>query len=232
MRSDKQQALTLRLKGYSYSEINKKLGVPKATLSDWFTGLVLPEKARERIQKRTREKSINGLIKRNKQQTHLAKKRADEIRAQSQKEIKKLSQQELLLVGAALYWAEGYKRPIMKNGKARTYHSISFSNADPVMIKVFIQFLKTNLGIPASQMRAAVRIFQHINEQYALDYWKKITGIPSQNFQEVYYGISKSSEGKRPFNRLPYGTIQIRVGDTKKFQKIMGWIHGIEKQFT
>ena len=231
MRTDKEQALSLRLKGYSYSEINKKLGVPKATLSDWFTGLVLPEKAQKRIQKRVQEKSINGLIKRNKLQTHLAQKRVAEIRAKAQKEIRKLSKQDLQLIGIALYWAEGYKRPIQKNGRERTYHSISFSNTDPVMIKVFIQFLKTNLNIPTNKMHAAVRIFKHINEQYALNYWKNITGIPSQNFQKVYYGISKSSENKRPFNRLPYGTIQIRVGDTKNFQKIMGWIHGIEKQF-
>ncbi|OJI06402.1 hypothetical protein BK004_03595 [bacterium CG10_46_32] len=231
MRIDKERARVLRLKGYSYSEINKKLGVPKATLSDWFSELMLPEQSQKRIQKRVQKKSIDGLIKRNKLQTHLAQKRASEIRTTAQKEIKKISKQELLLIGAALYWGEGHKKLITKGGRERTYHSISFSNTDPIMIQVFIQFLKTNLGIPVDKMRVGVRIFQHINEQHALDYWKHITGIPSQNFQKVYYGVSKSSEGKRPFNRLPYGTIQIRVGDTKSFQKIMGWINGIKKQF-
>src|SRR3989338_2481992 len=125
MRADKEQALILRLKGNSYSEINEKLGVPKSTLADWFTGLVLPEKAQKRIEKRVQEKSIDGLIKRNKLQTHLAQKRAAEIDAKAQKEIRKLSKQDLRLLGIALYWAEGHKRPIQKNGRERTYHSIS-----------------------------------------------------------------------------------------------------------
>ena len=57
-------------------------------------------------------------------------------------EIKKLSKQDLLLLGASLYWAEGYKKAIIKNGQERSYHAISFSNSDPAMIKIFIEFLK------------------------------------------------------------------------------------------
>ena len=44
MRLDKNQALKLRLLGKSYNEINKALGVPKATLSDWFADLQLSKK--------------------------------------------------------------------------------------------------------------------------------------------------------------------------------------------
>ncbi|MBU2575774.1 hypothetical protein KKF64_01655 [Patescibacteria group bacterium] len=231
MRKDKEKALALRLRGYSYSEINKKLGVPKATLSDWFTGIVLAEKAQTRIQKRVQKKSIDGLIKRNKMQTHLAIKRASEIRNNAQKEIKKLSKQDLLLLGAALYWAEGYKRPIVKNRKERSYHVISFSNSDPAMIKIFIEFLKKILYIPDNKIKASIRIFKHLNEKQVLKYWKKITDLPDENFHISDYIISKSSQGKKPYNRLPYGMIQIRVGDTKSFHKIMGWIQGLEKQF-
>jgi len=231
MRKDKEKALALRLKGYSYSEINKKLGIPKATLSDWFTGIVLNTKAQKRIQNRVQKKSIDGLIKRNKMQTHLANKRASEIRSSSEKDIKKLSKHDLLLLGASLYWAEGYKRPIVKNGQKRSYHSISFSNSDPSIIKIFIEFLKKILYIPNNKIKANVRIFKHLNEKQVLKYWKKITGLPDENFHKTYYGVSKSSQGKKPFNRLPNGMIQIRVGDTKNFHKIMGWIQGLEQQF-
>jgi len=231
MRKDREKALALRLKGYSYSEINKKLGIPKATLSDWFTGIVLTEKAQSRIQKRVQKKSIDGLIKRNKMQTHLAIKRASEIRANAQKEIKKLSKQDLLLLGTALYWAEGYKRPIVKNGRERSYHAISFSNSDPAMIKIFIEFLKKILYIPDNKIKAELRIFKHLNEKQTLRYWQNITGLPEKNFHKTLYGISKSSLGKKPYNRLPNGMIQVRVGDTKNFHKIMGWIQGLEKQF-
>ena len=33
--------------------------------------------------------------------------------------------------------------------------------------------------------------------------------------------------GKRPFNRLPFGVIQVRISNTNLFHKIMGWIEGV-----
>ncbi|TSC56915.1 MAG: Resolvase helix-turn-helix protein [Parcubacteria group bacterium Greene0714_21] len=231
MRSDKEKALSLRLQGYSYNEITTKLGIPKATLSGWFTGLVLSEKAHARIQRRVHEGSLRGLIKKNQLQTHLAQQQAKQIRKDAKLVIKKLSQRELLLIGTALYWGEGYKKPIIKNGKERTYHKISLSNTDPILVKVFLEFLKNILKIPESRVRAGVRIFKHTNEQTALKYWQEITGLPKNQFEKVYYGISKSSLGKRPYNRLPFGTIQISVGDTQNFHRIMGWIEGIKQLF-
>ena len=230
MRKEKEQALALRLQGYSYNEINAKLKIPKATLSGWFTGIVLSPRAQERIKNRVQAKSIAGLIKRNKLQTHLARKKSGEIRMAAGRQIKKLSKYELLLLGTALYWAEGYKKSIIRNGQERSYHAISFTNADPVMVKIFIKFLKNILNISNDKIQASLRLFQHINEKEALDYWQKITGLSPNNFKKTYYGISKSSQGKRPFNRLPYGTIQIRIGDTDNFHKIMGFIDGLVKQ--
>lgn len=231
MRGDKEKAFRLRLGGYSYNEINKKIGIPKSTLSDWFAGLTLSTKARQRIIERVAEGSLRGLIKKNKKQSHEARQRATETRKIAAKEIKKITKKELLLFGTALYWAEGYKKSVIKNGRERTYHTISLTNTDPVMIRVFIRFLKDILSIPEEKIYASVRIFKHINEDEALRYWQNITGLPKKNFRKFYYGISKSSLGKRPFNRLPHGTIQIVVGDTKNFHRIMGWIEGIKTQF-
>ena len=231
MRSDREKALILRLQGYSYNEITAKLGTPKATLSDWFTSLILPESAQQRIKKRVYEGSLKGLLKKNQLQTHRAKQDSIQIRKAARKQIRKISKSDLLLIGAALYWAEGDKRPVVKNGKERTFHKISFSNADPQMVRGFIKFLKNILQIPQSKIYASIRIFKHIPEKEALKYWQKVTGLPKENFRKSYYGISKSSIGKRPYNRLPYGTIQVIVGDTKNFHRMMGWIEGIGKQF-
>jgi len=231
MRSDKEKALALRLQGYSYNEITTKLGIPKATLSDWFCNLILSEKAQKRIAKRVHTGSLKGLIKKNRLQTHHAKQNAILVHDTAKSEIKRISHRELLLIGTALYWAEGYKRLIIKNGKERTFHKISFSNADPQMVKVFIKFLKETLQIPEARVYASIRIFEHISEKEALEYWQKVTTLPKENFRKSYYGVSKSSLGKRPYNRLPYGSIQVIVGDTKNFHRIMGWIEGIGKQF-
>lgn len=231
MRQDREKALALRLKGYSYNEINKILGVPKATLSGWFGDLILSDEARTRIQKRVKEGSFRGLLKQNILQTHKARQRAAAIRKIAYNEIGGISKRELILLGSALYWAEGYKKPIIKNGKERTSHVISFTNSDPVMIRLFIRFLKDILHIETPKINAWIRLYEHLNEKLTLQYWQNITDLPRQNFKKFYYGISKSSSRKRPYNRLPYGTIQITVGDTKNFHKIMGWIEGIRRYF-
>ncbi len=228
MRKDKSKALKLRLKGYSYNEIARLLGAPKATLSDWFHGLELSETARARLRKRVAEASLRGLTKKNKLQTHEAQKRAARIRSSARAMINKLSHKDLLLLGASLYWAEGYKRLIVKNGKERSYHPIALTNSDPILVKIFIKFLKSICEIPEEKIFADIRVFEHMNADTVFDYWVKTTGLPKNNFRKLYYGISKSSQNKRPYNRLPYGTIQIRANNTQKFHQIMGWIEGIK----
>lgn len=227
MRNDKNKALKLRLQGRSYNEITKSLGVPKSTLSGWFIGLELPDSVKERLNKRVYEKSIKAILKRNKLQTHLAEQRAREIRNLSKKEIKNLSKRELFIMGVALYWAEGYKRPIIINNKIKTSHPVSLTNSDPKFIKIYLKFLREVCKVPEEKITANLRIYQHQNENYLLDFWSKITDIPYSRLGKMYYGVSKSSLNKRPYNILPYGTIQIRIGSTKLYHQIMGWIEGL-----
>ena len=229
MRSDRNSALKFRLKGRSYNEIVRLLGVPKSTLSGWFTDLELPESARVRIAKRVYAGSVKALVKRNANQTQLAELKARRIRESSKKEVGKLSKTELSLIGTALYWAEGYKRPILKNGKVKTYHPVCLSNSDPALVRTYMRFLREVCQVSDEKISADVRIYQHQNEAYLLDFWSKVTGLPFGRFKKFYYGISLSSQHKRPFNILPYGTVQIRVNSTELYHKIMGWIEGLSK---
>lgn len=230
MRKDKQKALKLRLSGYSYNQIKLELGIPKSTLSGWLTGLHLSSKANEKIAERVHSASLKGLIKRNENQTRLAIENMRNIRTISREEIKKPTLNELRLIGIALYWAEGYKRPMLRNGRERTYHAVALTNSDPKLITVFLRFLREVCGVSNDKINADIRIYEHMNGNELLKFWQKVTGIPSENFGKIYYGVSKSSLGKRPYNRLPYGTVMIRVNSTNLFHKIMGWIEGLALQ--
>ncbi len=229
MRSDKEAALKLRLSGKSYREINILLHVPKSTLSGWLSDVIISQELKVKIEERAHKKSIEGLIKRNKNQTFLAIKRASETRNKAALEIKTLSKSELLHLGIALYWAEGYKRSIVRNGRELTHHPVSLTNSDPALVKLFLKFLREYCAIPENKIKASVRLFPHQNEKELLSFWRKETGIAKENFGKTYYGISKSSTGKRPYNRLPYGIIQIVVADTQLFHRIMGYIEGIKE---
>ncbi|MEW5805392.1 MAG: hypothetical protein AB1721_01525 [Patescibacteria group bacterium] len=128
MRKDKSKALQLRKMGRSYNEIHKLLKIPKSTLSGWFHNLNLPLRAKSRLGKRIKEKSLKGLLKKSKEQTKKAQERMKQTRKLAKSSISKLSQKDLKLIGASLYWAEGYKRPIIRNNKEITSHPVALTN--------------------------------------------------------------------------------------------------------
>jgi len=113
----KQQAQKLRLQGKSYTEISALLKIAKSTLHTWLGDVQLSQQARTRIQQRYAEGSMRGLLQRNKLQTHEARQRASSNHQKGKNQIHKLSPHDLLLVGASLYWGEGYKREIIVRGK-------------------------------------------------------------------------------------------------------------------
>ena len=229
MRNDKNAALKLRLNGKRYSEIRSALGIPKSTLSGWFSDVILSETAQKRITERSQKKSLDGLIKHNKNQTKLAWERARQIQNSASREIDSLSKTDLLIVAAALYWAEGYKKLLVRKGKEVTHHPVSLTNSDPALIKMFLRFLREYCNVPEEKIRADLRIFPNQNGKHLQKFWERETRILPCNFGKIYTGVSKSSQGKRPYNRLPVGVIQIRVSDTKLFHEIIGYIEGLKK---
>lgn len=226
----RKKALELRVNGYSYNEINQKLRVAKSTLYSWLYDVVLPSNAITRLQSRVAQGTLNGLVTRNKMQTVLAKERARKIREESRVRIGEIKDSDLLLIGAVLYWAEGYKRLKIVRGREVTSHVVSLTNSDPSMVKAFIIFLKQALKIPSARIFISMRLFEHIGEKQAIHYWMRVTGLSRSQFTKPTYPISRSSQGKRPFNRLPYGTVQVIVSDTQIFYRIMGFIEGVKER--
>lgn len=216
----------MRFQGYSYNEIHATLGIPKSTLSNWFSRIALSEEANKRL----RGRLSLGFIRRNKQQTVDAQKRAQDIRALAAKEVHPISDNDLLIIGAALYWAEGYKRLQVKDGREITAHVIGFTNSDPQLVSAFVLFLTKILNIPNNKIFIEMRLFKHIKAEEAIEYWMNASGLARSQFKKPSYPVSSASKGIRPKNRLPYGTVRVIVSDTKLFYKVMGLIDGIKHQ--
>ena len=229
MRSDKFKAYKLRMAGRSYNEITRLIKVPKSTLSGWFTDLELPKEATKRLKDRVHAASIRGLIARNKNQTTLAEARSTEMHNGGKKLIKYISKRDLLIIGTSLYWAEGYKRPVVIRGKTRTSHRVSLTNSDPDLICVFLQFLRETCRVPNEKITIWIRYFDHQDPAYLLDFWQKRCNIPYGNFRKTLQTVSISSQRKRSYNSLPFGVAQISVNSTNLYHKIMGLISGIAK---
>ncbi len=230
MNSVREQALILRLSGQSYNEISKRIAVSKSTLYGWLHDVTLPEKAILRLKARVAQGTLNGLVKRNKMQTVFAKERAEMIKKKARARIGRINTNDLLLIGSVLYWAEGYKRLKIVRGREVTAHAVSLTNSDPQIVASFVLFLKQILKISLERIFIAMRLFKHINERKAIQYWMSITKLPRTQFTKPTYPVSRSSQGKKPFNRLPYGTVQVIVSDTQIFYQIIGFIEGIKEQ--
>lgn len=222
MRKDKNFAIRLRKQGKSYNEIANILKAPKSTLSLWLRNVKMSPKIERKFWNETRKKWAQSITNFNKKQAKAARERAEKSQKIAAKHIGSLSSRELLLVGAALYWAEGYKK---------SRWTLQFSNSDPAMIKLIIKFFKKICNIPHEKIKAIVQIHPNITSENAIHYWSKISGIPKTQFAKSYSRLTPSSKQKRPFNTLPYGTLRIGVYDVQITNKVKGWIRGISQKF-
>jgi len=223
-RKDYPAALALRLEGKTYGEIRGIFKIPKSTLSGWFSNLEVSGRAKKILE----SKKKNGyfkLLEFNKLRTINIHKENENIRKNYESRIRRLSDRELMILGAALYWGEGYKN---FGQKKNIYPYICFGNSDPLMHKVFTTFLERVLKITKEKMKCQVMIYPNINPGKAIQYWHNVTQIPASNFR-TQMTVSRVSQGKRPWNLLPYGTMQIRVSRRQEFFKIRGLMDGIVK---
>ncbi|MDO8496515.1 MAG: hypothetical protein Q7S43_03605 [bacterium] len=215
--------------GRSYNEITRLLNVPKSTLSGWFTALELSKEATKRLKDRVHAASLRGLLARNKNQTALAQARSKEMHDEGKSLIKDISKRDLLIIGTALYWAEGYKRPVVIKGRVITSHRVSLTNSDPDLIYIFLKFLREVYQVPDEQITIWIRYFEYQDPVYLLDFWQKKCNIPYSNFRNTLQTISISSQRKKSYNSLPFGVAQISVNSTNLYHKIMGMISGVAK---
>lgn len=210
---ERDQAIALRKKGFSINEISKLLYVAKSSVSTWVRHIIISPKqyntllrrshTNEAIEKRRLSRLLNEETKRN------------IIISEAQKQITKISDKELWLMGVMLYWAEGGK----------TQRMVRFSNGDPEMIKIMMEFFRRICEVPEAKFRGYIHIHPHLNIETAEQYWSEITKIPRNQFFKTYNKQNKSSKNKK--NTLPYGVLDVYVLDTKQFLKIVGWAKGI-----
>jgi transcriptional regulator with XRE-family HTH domain len=213
---EKEDARQLREEGCSIKEISRKVGVSKSSVSIWTRNIVLSEEQQRGLSERGRSKK--SIEKRRMSRLKNEADKRQKIIDKAKKRIEKISKHELLLIGSALYWAEGGKT---QRGIVR------FSNGDPRMIRLMMNFFEKIWQVPIEKMRGYIHIHPHLDEKRAERYWAKVSGIPLSRFYKTYKKQNKASKGLR--DSLPFGTFDIYIFDTKLFLSIQGWMEKIFK---
>ncbi len=217
----KLQAIKLRKKGFSYSEIIKSVRVSQSSLSLWLHDMELTKSQRLRLSKKgdlARKLGSGALHEQRILKTKLIVKKAVS-------EIKNLDKNDLMLIGITLYWAEGNKQ---KEHNPST--EVIFSNSDPKMIQVYLMWLKVCLKIPDDRLVFEIYIHKTYRktEGDLKRHWSLVTNIPVSKFNKIYYKKNKTHSYRR--NRGPEynGVLRIKIRkSTDLNRKIAGWIQGV-----
>lgn len=219
---EKLKAIKLRKKGgKSIKQIAQKLGVSKSTASLWCRDIILTPAQIQKLHDRMVALSYAGRMKGARFQYDRRIKKIAYENKEGIKTIGKLSERELLIATAALYWGEGCKKT----------RQLIINNSDPEMIKFIINAFKKIWKIEKGRftLRVGINIDHKKRDEEVKNYWSKITKIPKEQFTKTVFIKAKNKKVYKNFS-FHYGTLTIRVkkgGDI--YYRMMGLINGLSK---
>ena len=212
----------LRRQGFTYSQILSSVPVAKSTLSLWFHDVGLAEHQKQRITQKRIEGQMKGAKAR-----RIQRIRAQEmIWSASEKEIGKLSDRELWLIGVALYWAEGSKEKEWNPGGG-----MKFSNSDSRMVRVFLTWAEKFSGISKDLVRFEIYIHESKRDTISeiIQFWSRETRLPISRFHKIYFKKNKIDTKGKNVGLLYNGQLRVSIPrSTILMRRIEGWVRGID----
>jgi len=219
----RQKAIELRKAGLSYSEILQNIPIAKSTLALWLKNIGLSKPQLQRLTMKRLEASKKGGEVRRERRLRDTK----EIQHQAIIEIGDISRRELILIGTALYWAEGSKQKT---------HSVServiFSNSDVEMVKVFLAWLNV---IEVKQNDIHFSVYLHETAKDRVDeirqYWSKSLKLSINRFEKIYFKKGSDKSYRKNVGVAYHGQMRITIRrSTDLNRKIDGWSRAIVKK--
>lgn len=210
------KARELRLQGLTYDQIQVKLGCSKSSISLWVRDLPKPE-----LQRSSEEAS--AIAKRGWERTlQLREEERKQTKRHAAAEIGSLSDRELFILGAGLYWAEGSKdKPYDRRERA------VFVNSDPGMIRVYLAWLNL-LGIEEERLRYCVMIHENANITGAERFWADFVGVDLSRFQKTTLKRHNPKTQRKNIGEGYHGCLVVRVlKSADLYRRIEGWWCGI-----
>jgi len=206
----KSNAISLRSKGYTYSEINIELHqkITKSTLSLWCSNCELPSSYQTRIKKiiqtnitkaRTKAFEKRKLLR----AAMFASLKENNIPVANQ--IHEINTAKIALAMLCLGEASKYKA-----GKHTNFY---FGNSDPKIISIYLKLLHKCFKIDPNKIRCTVQCRADQNTEELKQYWMSITNIPNNLFYKPL--IDPRTIGKPTENNNYKGVLRIDYLDSK-----------------
>lgn len=126
---------------------------------------------------------------------------------------------EIDVVGAMLYWAEGYKRD--------TASGIDFANSDPEMVLLFWMFMKNRYTLDVRRMYFSIYYYEDQSVSRLTRYWSMLLRVSPSQFKHSY----KKKNANPHARKLPYGVLHIRYNDKKILRDVLNLIKSCKVRY-
>lgn len=211
------EAIKLRLRGYTFGQIKRELGVAKSTLSGWLRNLPLSEdqllllsKSRavsrdvriERFRQTAKNKWINRLKDRLSEQ---------------EKDLLPLTEKEIFLAGVFLYWGEGSKQRGV----------VAISNTDPRVIKFALYWMTKILGVPKEKVYVRLHLYSDMDQNLEKTFWSQALDVSESQFKSSY--IKKTTREGITYKSFGHGTCNLMCFSVPLSEKIAMSIKAISE---
>ena len=120
-------------------------------------------------------------------------------------------ERELFQLAIGLYIGEG---------KKLDRSEVAIGNANPRVIRVFMQFLGDICGVNRSDLFAIINVFDDVDLEEVQVYWEQTTGLPRSQFHKP---TVRPSKGGTYTNKSKYGTATVGVYNIKLHRIIQQW---------
>lgn len=217
---EREQAIALRRKGFSYSEIQAHVPVSQASLSIWLRGVELEERHKQRLA----QKKAAGQPEAARKVHELKLARIAQTSELAECEASRfLDSRELLwVIGTVLYWAEGTKVKQWSNKE-----QVQFTNMDPDMIRLTREWLERYCALTWDDFDYALYIHPNGDVTSAQKYWSDNLAIPQERLR-TYFKKHNPSPRRNHVGKTYYGTMRMTVRRSALLaHRITGWIRAI-----
>jgi transposase len=171
------RAVELRRDGWSVNDIALELGVARSTAWLWVRHLPLDPSTERARAKAEHSKLMTDA----RWMKHRAARDAEHARVATEAAafVGELSEREILLLGAAIYWCEG-----SKSKPWRDQWSLKIINSDPGLLEVFLRFVEL-FGRRRVDLTYRLSIHETADVSAAESWWKSELGIEEAEFRRA-----------------------------------------------
>jgi hypothetical protein len=176
----KERAIKIRRRGVSIGQVEKKLGIPRSTLSGWFKNVHLSKKQVTFLQNKWKQSLVvarkKAVIWHNKEK-EIRIKRAKEEALKTLGNIDFFEKNILELALAMLYMGEGFKK-----------HSVTgIGNSDPLILKFFISVVKQIYNLTEKDFSCDLHLRADQNKEKMISFWSKELALSKDRFKSISF---------------------------------------------